>query len=89
MDAHRAVYSPETARRFRMERIQPGGPTVVALQRAIARGELVPTINIELAMHLIQGPMISKRIVDNSELTDYEFEALLEMTVRGLASTVE
>ncbi len=37
-------------------------------------------------MHLIQGPLISKRIVDNSELTDDEFDALLDMTYRALAS---
>ena len=80
----RAMQSPQGAARFRKERIQPRGPTVIALQRAIARGELPPTTNIELAMHLIQGPLISKRIVDNSDLTDDEFETLLEMTVRAL-----
>lgn len=81
----RATQSPEAAALFRRERIKPRGPTVVALQRAIARGELPPTTNIELAMHVIQGPLISKRIVDNSDLTDEEFERLLEMTVRALA----
>lgn len=35
-------------------------------------------------MHVIQGPLISKRIVDNSGLTDDDFETLLEMTVRAL-----
>ncbi|MCY7299878.1 MAG: TetR/AcrR family transcriptional regulator C-terminal ligand-binding domain-containing protein [Ilumatobacteraceae bacterium] len=80
----RAMQSPEAARLFRKERIQPHGTTAVALQRAIARGELAPTTNIELAMHLIRGPLISKRIVDNSELTDDEFQALLEMTIRAL-----
>lgn len=83
----RAMQSPEGAARFRRERIQPRGPTVVALQRAIARGELPPTTDIELAMHLIQGPLISKRIVDDSDLTDEEFETLLEMTVRALAGS--
>jgi AcrR family transcriptional regulator len=80
----RAMQSPDAAALFRKERIQPQGPTVIALQRAIARGELPPTTNLELAMHLIQGPLISKRIVDNSELTDDEFDTLLDMTVRAL-----
>jgi AcrR family transcriptional regulator len=80
----RAMRSPEAAALFRRERIQPRGPTVVALQRAVARGELPPTTNIELAMHVIQGPLISKRIVDNSDLTDDEFDILLEMTFRAL-----
>ncbi len=83
----RAMQSPEAAVLFRRERIQPQGPTVVALQRAIARGELPPTTDIALAMHLIQGPLISKRIVDNSDLTDAEFESLLGMTVRALGCT--
>lgn len=83
----RAMQSPEAAALFRKERIQPRGPTVVVLQRAIARGELSPTTDIELAMHVIQGPLISKRIVDNSDLTDDEFDTLLEMTVRALVDT--
>lgn len=86
----RAMNSPDAAALFRQERIQPRGPTVVALQRAISRGELPPTTNIEMAMHVIQGPLISKRIVDNSDLTDDEFETLLEMTCRALVgATVE
>ena len=83
----RAMHSPDAAALFRKERIQPRGPTVVALQRAIARGELPPTTNIELAMHVIQGPLISKRIVDNSDLTDDEFDTMLEMTFRALVDT--
>jgi len=83
----RAMHSPDAAALFRKARIQPRGPTVVALQRAIARGELPPTTDIELAMHLIQGPLISRRIVENSDLTDDEFETLLEMTFRALAGT--
>ncbi len=57
---------------------------MIALQRAIARGELPPTTNIEMAMHVIQGPLISKRIVDNSVFTDGEFETLLDTTYRAL-----
>jgi AcrR family transcriptional regulator len=83
----RAMRSPDAAALFRKERIQPRGPTVIALQRAIARGELSPETNVELAMHIIQGPLISKRIVDNSDLTDDEFETLLEMTYRALTAT--
>lgn len=83
----RAMQSPDAAALFRKERIQPRGPTVVALQRAIARGELPPTTNVELAMHVIQGPLISKRIVDNADVTDDEFGTLLEMTYRALVDT--
>ena len=57
----------------------------IALQRAIARGEIPPTTNVEMALHLIQGPLISKRIVDDSALTEAEFDSLLDMTCRALA----
>lgn len=40
-------------------------------------------------MHVIQGPLISKRIVDDSDVTDEEFEVLLEMTVRALRRSTE
>ena len=80
----RAMQSPEAAALFREARIQPRGPTVVALQRAIARGELPPATDIDLAMHVIQGPLISRRIVENSDLSDAELDVLLEMTVRAL-----
>lgn len=80
----RAMQSPEAAALFRRERIQPRGPTVVALQRAIARGELPPTTDVDLAMHVIQGPLISKRIIDDTDLTDDELDALVEMTLSAL-----
>ena len=83
----RALQSPEAAALFRKERIQPRGPTVVALQRAMARGEIPPTTDVDLAMHVIQGPLISKRIVDDTDLTEGQREALLEMTVRALGGT--
>ncbi|MFT7649007.1 MAG: AcrR family transcriptional regulator [Candidatus Poriferisodalaceae bacterium] len=82
----RAIEDPAAAAHFRKERSEPRGPTVVALQRAIARGEVSPTIDIELASHVIQGPLMSKRFVDNSELTEDEFEALLDMILGALQS---
>ena len=35
-------------------------------------------------MHVIQGPLISRRVIGNSRLTSEEFDALLEMTVHAL-----
>lgn len=82
----KAIESPENRELFKQARVQPRGPTVVALQRAIARGEIAPTIDIEMAMHMIQGPMISKRIVDNSDVTERELEIMLDMTIRSLGA---
>lgn len=84
---NRAMQSPDAAELFRAARIQLRGPTVLALQRAIARGEIPPTTDVDLAIHLIQGPLISRRFIENSELTDHELDTLLDMTVRALAGT--
>lgn len=83
----RAMQSRESAERFRRGRIHPRGPTVIALQRAMARGEIPPTTDVDLAVHLIQGPLISLRFVEGSEPADSELETLLDMTVRALAGS--
>ncbi len=81
----KAMQSAQGAALFAAARIQPGGPTVIALKRAIERGEIPATTNIEMAMHVIQGPLISKRVIGNSRLTPEEFDFLLDMTIRALA----
>jgi AcrR family transcriptional regulator len=80
----RAVADPAHAELFHRVRVQPRGPTTIALQRAISRGELDPTIDLDLAMHIIQGPFISKRIVDNSDISQEELEAMVDMAIRAL-----
>ncbi len=80
----RATTSPAHADLFRAVRVQPRGPTVMALQRAIAPGELAPTTDLDLAMHIIQGPFISKRIVDNSDINSDELETMVDMAIRAL-----
>ncbi len=81
----RAVTSSAHADLFRSVRVQPQGPTVIALQRAIARGELAPTIDLDMAMHVIQGPFISKRIVDNTDITPHEVKTMVDMAISALA----
>jgi AcrR family transcriptional regulator len=80
----RSADDPDFAVRFRDVRVQPGGPTFVALQRARDRGELDPAVSLDLAMHLVQGPFMSKRVIDNSKLTKDEVESLLDAIVRSL-----
>jgi AcrR family transcriptional regulator len=80
----KSVESAEHRELFRRARVQPRGPTTVALQRAIARGEIAADIDVDLAMHLIQGPLISQRIVDDRDVSDSELQRMLDMTVRAL-----
>src|SRR6056297_603608 len=80
----KSIESAENRELFRRVRVQPRGPTTVALQRAIARGEVDAEIDVDMAMHIVQGPLISQRIVDNSDVTDSDLERMLDMTVRAL-----
>jgi AcrR family transcriptional regulator len=80
----RALQSAEGAALFAAVRIQPEGPTAVALRRAIERGELGPDTDIDLAIHTIQGPLISRRAIGNEAVDEASFEALLTATLRAL-----
>lgn len=77
----RSMADPDFATKFRSVRIQPLGRTMVALQRAIARGEVPPETDLSLAMHLVQGPFMSKRIIENEQLTRREVDTLVDMIV--------
>ena len=81
----RSIEDPANRELFRQARVQPRGPTVLALQRAIARGELAPDLDMDLAMHVIQGPLISMRIVDDRAVGDDELERLLDITLAALS----
>ena len=37
-------------------------------------------------MHMIQGPTISKRIVDNSDVTERDLEIMHDMTIGSLGA---
>ncbi len=80
----KALESPENRELFHRARVQPRGPTLVALQRAIARGEIAAETDLDMAMHVIQGPLISKRIVDNSDVTPHDLDVMLDMTLHAL-----
>ena len=80
----RSLESFEHRQRFRSVRAQPRGSTTIALRRAIERGELPAELDLDLALHLIQGPLISQRIVDDREVSDEELEAILDATLLAL-----
>lgn len=84
--AQRAQQEPRLAELFDKARVQPGGPTTLALERARDRGELSPDLNMELALHMIQGPFFAKRLVENAEPTSQEFDRLIAMIVAALKS---
>jgi AcrR family transcriptional regulator len=75
----RSMADAEFAASFRRVRNQPRGPTVLAFQRAIARGEIAPTTDLEAAFHLFQGPFLSKRIIDNEHVDEAQFQRMLDL----------
>ena len=83
----KSIESAENRELFRRARVQSRGPTTVALQRAIARGEVDADIDVDMAMHIIQGPLISQRIVDNSDVSESDLVRMLDMTLRALGAT--
>lgn len=85
--AQRAQREPRLGELFNKARVQPGGPTTVALERAKERGEIAADLDVETALHMIQGPFFTKRLVENAEPDDEEFGLLISMIVAALTST--
>lgn len=80
-----AVASPEGAALFKQARFDTSGPTATVLQRWIERGALADDVDIERGLHLLQGTLISKRVISGDQLTENDIEAMVEMTVRALS----
>ena len=54
------------------------------LQRAMARGEVDPEIDLEQAMYFTQGPFVAKRFVEFDDLTDDDIEVFIDLVCRAL-----
>lgn len=59
-------------------------PLQVILQRAIGRGEIDPDIDMDLAMHLVEGPLMSATVLQNLPITDEMISALVDRIVKSL-----
>jgi AcrR family transcriptional regulator len=81
----RAIHDPEFADLYRDVKELRHTPLRVALQRGMARGEVDPDIDIELALQFVQGPFVAKRVIENEEMTEREVEVFLDLVVRALA----
>jgi AcrR family transcriptional regulator len=54
------------------------------IQRAISRGEVDPEIDITLAIYIIEGPFVVKRLIENEPISDTDIEMFVEAIVRAL-----
>jgi len=60
-------------------------PVRVILQRAIARGEIDPDIDMNLAMHLVEGPLMSATVLQNLPITDEMVSEMVERIGKSLS----
>lgn len=81
----RSIVDPEFADVYRRMKAQRHTPLRAVLQRAMARGEVAPDIDIELALQFVQGPFVVKRLIDNEDLSEREVAVFADLVERALA----
>lgn len=85
LDVTRAAASDPELERIRQtadqERRQP---IRIILQRAIARGEIDPGIDMRLATHLVEGPLISATVMQNRPVPAEDVPELVDRIVKAL-----
>jgi len=81
----RAVDDPDFAEVYRHAQDMRHTPLRIAIQRGMARGEVDPNLDLELAMYFVQGPFVAKRLVELSDFTEREVEFFLDLVVKALA----
>jgi len=81
----RSVRDPEFAKIYDEAQEMRHAPLRIAIQRGMARGEVDPDIDLETAMYFVQGPFVSKRLIESAELTEDEIEVFLDLIVKALA----
>jgi AcrR family transcriptional regulator len=62
-------------------------PIRTVLQLAQLRREIDPALDLDLAIALLTGPFVQRRMVDRQEITDEFRDAVLEQVVAGLRAT--
>ena len=62
-------------------------PIRTVLQLAQLRGEIDPDLDLDIAIALLTGPFVQRRMVDRQEVTDEFRDAVLEHVVAGLRAS--
>lgn len=60
-------------------------PMRLMLQRAIARAEIDPELDLTIALHLVEGPLMSATVLQNKPMTDSEIKTLVARIVQSLS----
>lgn len=83
----KSLDDPAFARVYERAQELRHAPLRRVLQRAMTRGEVDPSIDIEQAMYFVQGPFVAKRLVEHADLTDDDIDVFIELIVKALAPT--
>lgn len=59
-------------------------PLIKAFQRAIARGELCPETDLELAYDMLEGVFLFRRILLDQTITQAESSAVIDLILRAI-----
>ncbi len=81
----RAVRDPDFKKVYEATQEMRHQPLRLAIQRGIARGEVDPEIDLETAMYFVQGPFVSKRLIETGDLSEAEIDVFLDLIVKALA----
>ncbi|MEY2958021.1 MAG: hypothetical protein RLZZ01_589 [Actinomycetota bacterium] len=81
----RALDDPEFAAVYQRTNETRHAALRIAIQRGMARGEVDPSIDLDLALHMVQGPFIAKRLIGDGDVSDRELAVLLDLIVAALA----
>ncbi len=76
---------PEFARVHRAMLDERKAPLRTAFQRAMARGELSPETDIDLAIAMIEGPLVYRRVLLDEVITPADATTLIDLILRALS----
>lgn len=86
LDVTRAAAADPDMERIRQQLIRDRHqPMQLILQRALARGEIDPDLDLGLALHLVEGPLISATVIQNQPISDEEIETVVSRIVQALS----
>lgn len=82
-DASRHPELAEALRRHVLAERLPGD--VAMLQRAVARGEMDPDVDPELALELLVGPIYTRLLISGKEMPEQLADELADLVVRAVS----
>jgi AcrR family transcriptional regulator len=86
LDLTRAAAEDPAIERARQQLIRDRqGPTQTILQRAIARGEVDPELDLDIAIHLVEGPLMSASVLQNQPMSDIAVKTMVARIVKSLS----